>query len=46
MPGVDYAKLKALVPMGQVLDLIHWKPVSITGSQERGRCQRLKNQLY
>lgn len=38
MPGIDFAAVRALVPIAKVLELLHWQPASRTGAQVRGRC--------
>ena len=38
MPGIDYRRLQALIPMGCVLELIGFQPTSHQGQQLRGTC--------
>ena len=39
-PGklIDFAKVRSLIPMNDVLTLLAWQPSSIKGSQLRGTC--------
>lgn len=39
-PGklIDFAKLRALIPMHDVLNLLSWEPTVIRGTQLRGVC--------
>ena len=37
-PSIDYAALKQLVTIEQVLRLADWQPITIQGSQLRGPC--------
>jgi DNA primase len=38
VPGVDFDRLRAEIPMDQVLDLLGFEPVSRSGPQWYGRC--------
>lgn len=38
MPGIDYRRLRALIPMEQVLELIGFEPTVRRGEQLRGGC--------
>jgi DNA primase len=38
MPGVDFNRLRAEIPMIQVLDLLGFQPVTRSGCQWYGRC--------
>lgn len=38
MPGVDFNRLRAEIPMKQVLDLLQFVPVARKGDQWYGRC--------
>ena len=35
---IDFAKVRSLIPMNDVLTLLAWEPTSIQGSQLRGGC--------
>ncbi len=39
-PGklIDFAKVRSLIPMNDVLTLLNWEPSSIKGPQLRGTC--------
>ena len=38
MPGVDFERIRAVVTMEQVLDLLGFEPMSRSGSQWSGSC--------
>jgi hypothetical protein len=38
MPGVDFKRIRAVVTMEQVLNLLGFEPASQSGSQWYGRC--------
>ena len=38
MPGIDYRRLQALIPMERVLGLLGFEPTSRQGQQLRGVC--------
>ncbi|HWB10287.1 MAG TPA: CHC2 zinc finger domain-containing protein [Pirellulales bacterium] len=38
MPGVDFNRLRAEIPMKQVLDLLRFEPLARKGDQWYGRC--------
>ena len=38
MPGIDYRRLRVLIPMERVLELIGFEPTSLCGQQLRGNC--------
>jgi DNA primase len=38
VPGVDFDRLRTDIPIGQVLDLLGFQPVSRSGPQWYGRC--------
>lgn len=38
MPGVDFAHVRAVVPIKEVLALLGWKPRVVQGDQWRGKC--------
>lgn len=38
MPGIDYAELRVLITMEEVLEQIDFHPRSRVGSRVRGRC--------
>ena len=38
MPGIDFAQLRRQVRLGQVLELVHFEPVSRWCAQVRGPC--------
>ena len=38
MPLVDFADLKRLAPMRDVLRLLGWAPISVQGGEQRGPC--------
>jgi len=38
MPGIDFQRLRAEIPMTQVLDLLAFEPVTRSGVQCYGRC--------
>lgn len=38
MPGIDYRRLRALIPMERVLELLGFEPTSRCGQQLRGPC--------
>ena len=38
MARIDYRKLKMLVSMNDVVNVLQWKPVCALGGQERGKC--------
>jgi DNA primase len=38
MPGIDFDQVKRLISMDDVLNELHWRPLSRTGAEERGRC--------
>ena len=38
MPGIDYSRVRAVISMGEVLELIGFEASSCRGDQLRGRC--------
>ncbi len=38
MPGIDYQKLRAMIPIEQVLDLLRFQPTCRRGDAHRGWC--------
>ena len=38
MPGIDYAKVRAAVSMAQVLELIRFQSIDVSGDEVRGPC--------
>jgi DNA primase len=38
MAGIDFKRVRELVPMSQVLEFLDWHPTARTGEQLRGPC--------
>lgn len=44
MTSIDFIVLRQKVSMADILELIQWKPLAVTGSSERGPCPVHKSQ--